>query len=86
MAIPYKTDTMKTCYKEGSMSKSYGKQKYWVLGACAGVLVLAGGLCAILLSGNGSSLAQTLPESTLPPPTQAAATSLTQSSIVVGTP
>lgn len=68
------------------MSILNGKQKYWILGACAGVLVLAGGLCAILLSGKGSSLAQTLPESTLPPATQAAATSLTQSSIVVGTP
>lgn len=73
------------------MSIFNGKQKYWLLGACAGILVLAGGLCAILLSGNAAALTQApLPDrttSTVAPPTEfATATPLTPANIVVGTP
>lgn len=73
------------------MSIFKGKQKYWLLGACAGVLVLAGGLCAILLNGNAAALTQApLPDrmaSTVAPPTEVAtATPLTPANIVVGTP
>ena len=67
------------------MSILNGKQKYWILGACAGVLVLAGGLCAILLSGKESTLSRTLQGNAVAPPSQAAAT-LSQANIVVGTP
>ena len=66
------------------MSKFSGKQKYWVLGACAGVLVLAGGLCAILLKGNGAQLAESIPNSAVATPSAAA--SLPEANIVVGTP
>ncbi len=66
------------------MSNYKGKQKYWVLGACAGVLVLAGGLCAILLNGKGAGLAQTTPDGNNVPP--AAVTTAPGMSIVVGTP
>ena len=66
------------------MSKFSGKQKYWVLGACAGVLVLAGGLCAILLNGNGAQLAESIPNSAVATPSAAA--SLPEANIVVGTP
>ena len=71
------------------MSIFNGKQKYWLLGACAGVLVLAGGLCAILLSGNNATLTQApLPEKTIVSPTAvpAPATALAPANIVVGTP
>ncbi len=67
------------------MSILNGKQKYWILGACAGVLVLAGGLCAILLSGKESTLSRTLQGNAVAPPSQAVAT-LSQANIVVGTP
>ena len=68
------------------MSILNGKQKYWVIGACAGVLVLAGGLCGFLLSGDqpAAQLAQSIPESTLTPPPSATAIPL--ANIVVGTP
>ncbi len=66
------------------MSKFSGKQKYWVLGACAGVLALAGGLCAILLNGNGAQLAESIPNSAVATPSAAA--SLPEANIVVGTP
>lgn len=68
------------------MSILNGKQKYWVIGACAGVLVLAGGLCGFLLSGDqpAPQLAQSIPESTLTPPPSA--TAIPQANIVVGTP
>ena len=66
------------------MSKSNGKQKYWVLGACAGVLVLAGGLCAILLSGKGAQLTESVPGSAVTTPSAAA--SLPGTNIVIGTP
>ncbi len=66
------------------MSRSNGKQKYWVLGACAGVLVLAGGLCAILLSGKGAKLTESVPGNAVSTPSAAA--SLTETKIVVGTP
>ena len=66
------------------------KQKYWILGVCAGLLVMAGGLCAILLSGQGSTFAQALPENTaiVQPATQAPTVqaTLAQANIVVGTP
>ena len=73
------------------MSIFNGKQKYWLLGACAGVLVLAGGLCAILLSGNNATLTQApLPEKTInteAPATEAStAAPLIPANIVVGTP
>ena len=71
------------------MSIFNGKQKYWLLGACAGVLVLAGGLCAILLSGNNATLTRApLPEKTIVSPTAvpAPATALAPANIVVGTP
>ena len=66
------------------MSRSNGKQKYWVLGACAGVLVLAGGLCAILLSGKGAAITQADPSAAVSTPSAAAAKS--ETTIVVGTP
>ena len=68
------------------MSILNGKQKYGVIGACAGVLVLAGGLCGFLLSGDqpAAQLAQSIPESTLTPPPSA--TAIPQANIVVGTP
>ena len=68
------------------MSILNGKQKYGVIGACAGVLVLAGGLCGFLLSGDqpAAQLAQSIPESTLTPPPSATAIPL--ANIVVGTP
>ena len=66
------------------MSKSNGKQKYWVLGVCAGVLVLAGGLCAILLSGKGAQLTESVPGSAVTTPSAAA--SLPGTNIVIGTP
>ena len=65
------------------MSTINGKKKYWVLGACAGVLVLAGGLCAILLSGNGAQLTESVPGSAMTTPSAA---SLPETNIVVGTP
>ena len=57
-----------------------------VLGACAGVLVLAGGLCVLLLGGEdkGAQLVQATPETTMTPvPT---ATEIPQANIVVSTP
>ena len=66
------------------MSIFNDKQKYWVLGACAGVLVLAGGLCAILLSGKDTKLPPSLPEEKAVPPATVASRS--QENIVVGTP
>ena len=66
-----------------------GKQKYWVLGVCAGILVLASGLCVILFSGGDASStrsAQFIPvESTVAPPT-ALPTTLPEAKIVLGTP
>ena len=66
-----------------------GKQKYWLLGACAGILVLASGLCVILFSGadaTPSQSAQFIPvESTVAPPT-AQPTTLPEAKIVLGTP
>ena len=60
-------------------------KKYWVLGACAGVLVLAGGLCAILLSGNDAQIAQSIPVNSDTAPASTAY-SHSQMNIVVGTP
>ena len=69
------------------MSIFNGKQKYWILGACAGLLVMAGGLCAILLGGKETAVDRNLPDATgIPPAQTAAATALSQASIVVGTP
>ena len=66
------------------MSILKGKQKYWVLGASAGILVLAGGLCAILLSGKNAQIAQS-PMNT-PAYTSADATAIPQTNIAIGTP
>ena len=69
------------------MGKSKGKQKYWLLGACAGVLVLAGGLCAILLSGGEEAqMTQAIPVSTFTPTPAATATAIPETNIVVTTP
>ena len=66
------------------MSIFNGNKKYLALGACAGVLVLAGGLCAILLSGKDGQLAQAIPqEGQAAPP---AATTMAEQKFVVGTP
>lgn len=66
-----------------------GKQKNWALGACAGILVLASGLCVLLFSGSDAApdqSAQFIPvESTVAPPT-ALPTTLPTANIVVGTP
>ena len=66
------------------MSVFNGNKKYLALGACAGVLVLAGGICAILLSGNGTTLSEAASASAVATPS--AATSLPETNIVVGTP
>ena len=68
------------------MSTRKEKKLNIVLGACAGVLVLAGGLCVLLLGGEdkGSQLVQATPETTMTPvPT---ATEIPQANIVVSTP
>ena len=66
------------------MSIFNGNKKYLALGACAGVLVLAGGLCAILLSGKDGQLTQAIPqEGQAAPP---AATTMAEQKFVVGTP
>ena len=62
-----------------------GKQKYWVLGACSGILVLSGALCAILLSGNETGIAQSLPQNSIVPTVTSPATHA-ETNIVVGTP
>ena len=86
MAILLKIDTMEMVYKGGSMSTRKEKKLNIVLGACAGVLVLAGGLCVLLLGGEdkGAQLVQATPETTMTPvPT---ATEIPQANIVVSTP
>ena len=68
------------------MSTRKKKKLNIVLGACAGVLVLAGGLCVLLLGGEdkGAQLVQATPETTMTPvPT---ATEIPQANIVVSTP
>ena len=68
------------------MSTRKEKKLNIVLGACAGVLVLAGGLCVLLLGGEdkGTQLVQATPETTMTPvPT---ATEIPQANIVVSTP
>ena len=62
-----------------------GKQKYWVIGACAGVVVLSAGLCAILLSGKDAATTSQLPPDKDPVP-PSATVSRTQATIIVGTP
>ena len=77
---------MEMVYKGGSMSTRKEKKLNIVLGACAGVLVLAGGLCVLLLGGEdkGAQLVQATPETTMTPvPT---ATEIPQANIVVSTP
>ena len=66
------------------MSILKGKQKYWVLGASAGILVLAGGLCAILLSGKNAQIAQSPMD--IPAYAPADATAIPQTNIAIGTP
>ena len=68
------------------MSTRKEKKLNIVLGACAGVLVLAGGLCVLLLGGEdkGAQLVQATPETTMTPvPT---ATEIPQANIVVSPP
>ena len=68
------------------MSTRKEKKLNIVLGACAGVLVLAGGLCVLLLGGEdkGAQLVQATPETTMTPvPT---ATEIPQANSVVSTP
>ena len=68
------------------MSTRKEKKLNIVLGVCAGVLVLAGGLCVLLLGGEdkGAQLVQATPETTMTPvPT---ATEIPQANIVVSTP
>ena len=68
------------------MSTRKEKKLNIVLGACAGVLVLAGGLCVLLLGGEdkGAQLVQATPETTMTPaPT---VTEIPQANIVVSTP
>ena len=43
------------------------KNLTWILGASAGVLVLAGGLCAILLSGNTPAITPAVQQATIAP-------------------
>ena len=66
------------------MSIFSGNKKYLAIGACAGVLVLAGGLCAILLSGNETALTQSAPQDSTAAP--AATSAAVGKNIVVGTP
>jgi len=68
------------------MSNFSGNTKSWVLGACVGVLVLAGGLCAVLLSGIGAKPVQAAVNEPTPATAVAAATSVPDKSIVVTTP
>lgn len=69
------------------MSIFRGNKKSLIYGACAGVLILAGGLCAVLLNSSGApTIAQSLPESTSVPATVVAATAIPKTNIVVGTP
>lgn len=67
------------------MSIFDGTKKNWILGACAGVIVLAGGLCAILLGGKEAAVERTMPDASAVPPAQTAA-ALNPASILVGTP
>ncbi len=66
------------------MSIFSGNKKYLALGACAGVLMLAGGLCVILLSGKDAKPSASVGQSVSASP--AATASLEQTSIVVSTP
>lgn len=68
------------------MSTRKEKKLNIVLGACAGVLVLAGGLCVLLLGGEdkGAQLVQATPETTMT--SAPTATEIPQANIVVSTP
>ena len=69
------------------MSNFTGNTKSWVLGACAGVLVLAGGLCAfLLLTGAGAAPVQAAEKEPAPATAIATATTVPNKNIVITTP
>ena len=65
---------------------NFGNKQSWVLGACMGVLVLAGALCALLLSGNKASPVQTAVQEQIPATAVATATIVPNKNIVITTP
>ena len=65
---------------------NFGNKQSWVLGACVGVLVLAGALCALLLSGNKASPVQAAVQEQIPATAVATATIVPNKNIVITTP
>ncbi len=65
---------------------NFGNKQSWVLGACIGVLVLAGALCALLLSGNRASPVQAAVQEQIPATAVATATIVPNKNIVITTP
>ena len=65
---------------------NFGNKQSWVLGACIGVLVLAGALCALLLSGNKASPVQAAVQEQIPATAVATATIVPNKNIVITTP
>ncbi len=65
---------------------NFGNKQSWVLGACIGVLVLAGALCALLLSGNRASPVQAAVQEQIPATAFATATIVPNKNIVITTP
>jgi len=65
---------------------NFGNKQSWVLGACMGVLVLAGALCALLLSGNRASPVQAAVQEQIPATAVATATIVPNKNIVITTP
>ena len=65
---------------------NFGNKQSWVLGACMGVLVLAGALCALLLSGNKASPVQAAVQEQIPATAVATATIVPNKNIVITTP
>ena len=65
---------------------NFGNKQSWVLGACVGVLVLAGALCVLLLSGGGASPVQAAVQEQIPATAVATATNVPDKNIVITTP
>ena len=65
---------------------NFGNKQSWVLGACMGVLVLAGALCALLLSGSKASPVQAAVQEQIPATAVATATIVPNKNIVITTP
>ena len=65
---------------------NFGNKQSWMLGACIGVLVLAGALCALLLSGNRASPVQAAVQEQIPATAVATATIVPNKNIVITTP